>query len=107
MDYIRRAMPFGNAQSLSNDELYAVTAYVLYLNDVIRDQSFELNAATFRTLKLPNEPNFHDDDRETAERSLWRKNPCMTNCLPGRASITGRAKLIDVTPEAGKGPKVE
>ena len=29
MDYIRRAMPFGNAQSLSNDELYAVTAYVL------------------------------------------------------------------------------
>src|SRR3954471_8717839 len=29
MDYIRRAMPFGNAQSLTNDELYAVTAYVL------------------------------------------------------------------------------
>ena len=28
-DYIRRSMPFGNAQSLSNDELYAVTAYVL------------------------------------------------------------------------------
>jgi mono/diheme cytochrome c family protein len=107
MDYIRRAMPFGNAQSLSNDELYAVTAYVLYLNDVIKDQSFELNAETFRTIKLPNEPNFHDDDRETAERSLWRKNPCMTNCLPGKASITGRAKLIDVTPEAGKGPKVE
>ena len=26
MDYIRRAMPFGNAQSLTNDELYAVTA---------------------------------------------------------------------------------
>ena len=104
MDYIRRAMPFGNAQSLSNDELYAVTAYVLYLNDAIKDQNFELNAETFRTIKLPNEPNFRDDDRETAEKSLWRKNPCMTNCLPGRASITGRAKLIDVTPEAGKGP---
>jgi cytochrome c len=107
MDYIRRAMPFGNAQSLSNDELYAVTAYVLYLNDVIKDQSFELNAETFRTIKLPNGPNFRDDDRETTERSLWRKSPCMTNCLPGKASITGRAKLIDVTPEAGKGPKVE
>lgn len=34
MDYIRRAMPFGNAQSLTNDELYAITAYVLYLNDI-------------------------------------------------------------------------
>ena len=44
MDYIRRAMPFGNAQSLSNDELYAVTAYVLYLNDIIKDENFELNA---------------------------------------------------------------
>ena len=30
MDYIRRTMPFGNAQSLTNDELYAITAYVLY-----------------------------------------------------------------------------
>ena len=43
MDYIRRSMPFGNAQSLTNDELYAVTAYVLYLNDVIKDEDFELN----------------------------------------------------------------
>jgi hypothetical protein len=38
---------------------------------------------------------------------LWRKNPCMTNCLPGPAKVTGRARAIDVTPEPGKGPKVE
>jgi cytochrome c len=107
MDYIRRAMPFGNAQSLSNDELYAVTAYVLYLNDIVKDEKFELNASTFKTIKLPNEPNFRDDDRDTAEKSLWRKNPCMSNCLPGQAKITGRARVIDVTPEPGKGPKVE
>ena len=107
MDYIRRAMPFGNAQSLSNDELYSVTAYVFYLNDIIRDEHFELNASSFRSIKLPNEPNFRDDDRDVAERSLWRKSPCMTNCLPGTASITGRARVIDVTPDPGKGPKVE
>jgi S-disulfanyl-L-cysteine oxidoreductase SoxD len=107
MDYIRRAMPFGNAQSLSNDELYAVTAYVFYLNDIIKDEHFELNANSFKTIKLPNEPNFRDDDRNVAEKSLWRKSPCMTNCLPGTAKITGRARVIDVTPEAGKGPKVE
>ena len=46
IDYIRRAMPFGNAQSLSPDELYAITAYVLFLNDVIKDQKFELNEKT-------------------------------------------------------------
>jgi cytochrome c len=107
IDYIRRSMPFGNAQSLSNDELYAVTAYVLYLNDIIKDESFELNESTFKTIRLPNEPNFRDDDRETAEKALWRKNPCMTNCLPGQAKVTGRARVIDVTPEPGKGPKVE
>jgi S-disulfanyl-L-cysteine oxidoreductase SoxD len=104
MDYIRRSMPFGNAQSLSNDELYAVTAYVLYLNDIIKDEDFELNARTFTSIKLPNEPNFFDDDRERSEKALWRKQPCMTNCLPGEANITGRARVIDVTPDA-KPPK--
>jgi S-disulfanyl-L-cysteine oxidoreductase SoxD len=98
IDYIRRAMPFGNAQSLNNNELYAVTAYVLYLNEIIKDENFELNATTFKSIKLPNEPNFRDDDRETAEKALWRKNPCMKACLPGEAMITGRARLIDVTP---------
>jgi cytochrome c len=100
-------MPFGNAQSLSNDELYAITAYVLFLNDVITDQDFELNEKNFTSLKLKNEPNFIDDDRETAEKSFWRKDPCMNNCLPGTAKIVGRASVIDVTPEPGKGPKVE
>ena len=102
MDYIRRAMPFGNAQSLTNDELYAVTAYVLYLNDVIKDESFELNERNFAAIKLPNEPNFLDDDREVAEKAFWKTEPCMTNCLPGEARIIGRASAVDVTPETGK-----
>lgn len=107
MDYIRRTMPFGNAQSLTNDELYAITAYVLYLNDVIKDESFELNEKNFTSIKLPNQPNFIDDDREVTEKEFWRKTPCMANCIPGEAKITGRARALDVTPETGKGPKVE
>jgi cytochrome c len=107
IDYIRRAMPFGAAQSLTNDELYAITAYVLLLNDVITDENFELNEKTFKTLKLKNEPNFFDDDREAAEKAFWKKDPCMKDCLPGTAKVTGRASVIDVTPEPGKGPKVE
>ena len=107
IDYIRRSMPFGNAQSLTNDELYAITAYVLYLNDIIKDESFELSDKNFTTIKMPNQPNFYDDDREVAEKAFWQKNPCMTNCAPGEAKVTGRARVLDVTPETGKTPKVE
>ena len=53
-DYIKRAMPFGNAQSLSNDELYAVTAYLLHLNDIIKDQNFEVNQSNLSTIQMPN-----------------------------------------------------
>lgn len=107
MDYIRRAMPYGSAQSLTNDELYAVTAYVLSLNDVIKDENFELNEKSFSTLKLPNQPNFYDDDRQTSEAHFWKREPCMKDCTPEPAKISGRARVLDVTPEAGKGPKVE
>lgn len=107
IDYIRRAMPFGDAQSLSNDELYAVTAYVLYLNDAITDETFELTNENYLTVKLPNEMNFFDDDRETAEKIFWNRNPCMKDCASGAAEITGRARALDVTPEAGEGPAPE
>ncbi len=106
MDYIRRAMPYGNAQSLTNDELYAVTAFVLYLNDIIKDENFELSGKNFATIKLPNEAKFIDDDREITEKQFWRR-PCMTNCVPGEAKIIGRARVIDVTPESGKGPAAD
>ena len=107
IDYIRRAMPFGASQTLTNDELYAITAYVLFLNDVVKTEDFELSDKNFGTIKLPNESNFFDDDREISEKVFWRKNPCMSNCGSGDAAVTGRARVIDVTPESGKGPKVE
>jgi hypothetical protein len=80
-------------------------AYALYLNDVIADRNFELNQ-NFCSLKLNYASNFDDDDRETAAKAFWKKDPCMSNCLPGSAMIVGRASVIDVTPEPGKGPKV-
>lgn len=96
-DYIRRAMPFGNAQSLSNDELYAVTAYVLNLNDLV-DDKFVLSKETFSKVKMPNAGGFHDDDRETTEKAFWNANPCMHDCRPP-VKIIGRAQAIDVTPD--------
>lgn len=96
-DYIRRSMPFGDAQSLSNDELYAVTAYVLNLNDIV-DDKFVLSKATWGTVKMPNQAGFFDDDREKSEKSFWNAKPCMKDCR-GPVKITGRAQSVDVTPD--------
>lgn len=100
-DYIRRAMPFGDAQAMTNDELYAVTAYVLNLNDIV-DDNFVLSKDTWGKVKMPNEGGFFDDDRNKSEKSFWAK-PCMKDCGPP-VKITGRAAIIDVTPDQ-KGPK--
>jgi cytochrome c len=56
-DYIRRAMPFFEPLSLSNDDVYALTAYLLYLNDVI-DADAVVNAATLPKIEMPNRDNF-------------------------------------------------
>ncbi len=105
-DYVHRAMPFGNGQSLSAEETYAVVAYVLYLNDLVKDD-FELSKENFTSVKMPNTGGFYDDDRETAEKSFWRKEPCMTNCMPQPARVTGHARVIDVTPDSKTAPRVE
>ena len=107
IDYTRRAMPFGAAQTLTNDELYAITAYVLYLNDVIKSDDFELSDKNFRTIALSNESNFIDDDRETSERAFWKPSPCMSDCAAGEAKVTGRARVIDVTPEDARKAKAD
>jgi mono/diheme cytochrome c family protein len=106
IDYIYRAMPYGNAQSLSPDELYAVSAYVLWLNDVILDEDFELSHENYADIKLENAANFFPDDREVAEKHFWRE-PCMTSCAEGEAEILMRARALDVTPEPGQGPTVD
>jgi len=105
-DYVKRAMPFGNAQSLSDDEIYALTAYVLYLNDVIKDGSFELNQSNFASVKMPNREGFYDDDRETTEKQFWNRMPCMTSCK-SEVKVLNRAQVLDVTPDSKAAPKVD
>lgn len=99
-DYVHRAMPFGEAQSLSNDEVYAITAYLLYVNDLVDDE-FELSKANFTAQKLPNEPAFYMDDRAKAGGELeafTKPDVCMENCKTA-VEITARAAVIDVTPD--------
>ena len=98
-DYVRRAMPFGNAQSLSDDEVYAIVAYLLYLNDIVDDEGFELSKDNFLEHRLPNEKNFIPDGRAEEAHYVNRGEPCMQNCTDAPVEITMRARVLDVTPD--------
>ena len=56
-DYIRRAMPWTEPRSLTNDEVYALTAYILALNKIIGEQEV-MNAQTLPKVKMPNRDGF-------------------------------------------------
>ncbi|RLA28799.1 MAG: cytochrome c [Gammaproteobacteria bacterium] len=56
-DYVHRAMPYQAPGSLSDDDVYAVTAYILYLNDVV-DENEQLDADTLPDVRMPNRDNF-------------------------------------------------
>src|SRR5580704_11590293 len=73
-DYIRRAMPQNAPQSLSNEEVYAVSAYVLNLNGLLPADA-TLDAARLKAIKMPNRGMFVGDPRPDV------KNPaCMSGC---------------------------
>ena len=87
-DYIHRAMPFAQPESLSDDEVYAVTAYVLYLNDLVEDD-FELTRENLSTIRLPNEGSFIPDQRPDVSNKH-----CMENCKnPADIAITSSAPV--------------
>src|ERR1700682_1847685 len=73
-DYIRRAMPQNAPQSLSNDDVYAVSAYILNLNGLLPADA-TLDARTLSAIKMPNRSMFVGDPRPDV------KNPaCVTGC---------------------------
>jgi cytochrome c len=73
-DYIRRAMPQNAPQSLGNDDVYAVSAYILNLNGLL-PAAATLDAGTIAAIKMPNRNMFVSDPRPDV------KNPaCMAGC---------------------------
>jgi S-disulfanyl-L-cysteine oxidoreductase SoxD len=56
-DYVRRAMPYHQPQSMTADEVYAVTAYLLALNGIIGDTDV-MDAQTLPKVRMPNRDNF-------------------------------------------------
>lgn len=73
-DYIRRAMPQNAPGSLSNEDVYAVSAFILYLNGLLPSDAV-LDAKTMAAIKMPNRNMFVGDSRPDV------KNPaCERNC---------------------------
>ena len=95
-DYVHRSMPFGEAQTLTADETYAITAYILYSNDLV-DEEFTLSRETFLDVEMHNADGFVIDDRAEVEYAAMSGEPCMENCKDG-AEITRRSSSLNVTP---------
>ncbi|MFN4171297.1 MAG: c-type cytochrome [Pseudorhodobacter sp.] len=95
-DYIHRSMPFGAAQTMSVDDTYAITAYILYSNGIVEDD-FVLTHENFTDIVLPNADGFYPDDRPETEYPLFSGEPCMSDCIAA-PKITKRAVDIGVTP---------
>jgi cytochrome c len=81
-DYIRRAMPFNAPRTLTDHEVYALTAYVLHLNDLLRADAV-LDRASLVALHLPNRDGFttaHGLARVDG-RPDTHNTACMTDCV--------------------------
>ena len=73
-DYVRRTMPMNAPQSLSNDQVYALAAYLLHLNGLAPDNAV-MDAQSLPKVMMPNRNGFILDDRpDTAAKR------CMKDC---------------------------
>ena len=73
-DYINRAMPMDKPQSLTPNEVYAVSAYILNLNGLIPADAV-MDQNTLPKVKMPNAGNFYVDDRPDTKSTR-----CMRDC---------------------------
>lgn len=74
-DYVRRAMPLNAPQSLSNEDVYAVSGYVLHLNGLLAEDAV-VSAKTLTELKMPNRDGFVSDPRPDV-----RNTGCLRDCI--------------------------
>lgn len=94
-DMIRRAMPYFAPQSLTVDQTYSVTGYVLMLAEVIDDEGQEINADFIRSIEMPSENIFITDTRP----DVLNKR-CMKDCYTQEPQIDiNKVNLEDDVPK--------
>lgn len=81
-DYINRAMPWANPQSLSVDDVYAVTAYVLHLNEIV-PEDFELSDQNILKVQMPNRYGMTTEHgmRSVSGKPDVQGSLCMKDCV--------------------------
>jgi cytochrome c len=81
-DYINRAMPFNAPKTLTPDQVYAVTAYVLHLNDILPADA-ALDRESILKVKMPNRDGFTTDHgfMTRGGKPDVRAVACMQNCV--------------------------
>jgi len=77
-DYIRRAMPHYAPKSLSNNQVYGLTAYILYLNDLL-DESARLDEDSLPKIKMPSHELSVDAWADYIEKAKNTKSTINTN----------------------------
>ncbi|HEX8818443.1 MAG TPA: c-type cytochrome [Archangium sp.] len=90
-DYIHRAMPFARSKTLTPDEVYALTAYVLHLNDILPADA-TLDEKSLLAVRMPNRNGFtteHGFMKKTGRPDV-RNTACMSNCA---AHVTVTSEL--------------
>ena len=65
-DYIRRAQPFDKPGSLTDEEVYALTAWLLFRNNIISADQV-IDADTLPKVRMPNRDGFVPDPRPDAD----------------------------------------
>ena len=93
-DYINRAMPMQAPHTLSADDVYALTAYILHLNDIV-SSDFVADRDSLPKVKMPNRDSFiwTDPRPDTMAKS------CMSACAdPASVRITSTAEGKGLTP---------
>ena len=78
-DYIRRAMPRYQEGSLKVDEVYSLTAFILYRNDIIKEDEV-IDAASLPKIKMPNRDGFIPQNLD--EIHDWKKRGCKLGHCP-------------------------
>ena len=73
-DYINRAMPFDHPGTLPADDVYATTAYLLYLNGIVGERDV-LDAAALPRVRMPNRDGFVPDSRPDVPVEKVEKSP--------------------------------
>jgi mono/diheme cytochrome c family protein len=93
-DYVNRAMPMHAPHTLSADDVYALTAYILHLNDIV-SSDFVADRDSLPNVKMPNRDGFVWID----PRPDTMAKPCMSACAdPNDVKITSTAEGRNLTP---------